>query len=467
MEDRVAVYVANHMSTGHGPAYIRIVKALATGIDSGELRPGLPMPSQRELARRLGLHFTTVTRAWNEARKKGLISTQPGLGTTIATSGPQANSRREDSVAGSALVDLTSVWSPMLKIPFDLSSALVALGGDQGIALFSARTGRKDNRVAPAVIEWLQPRFSKVIEARVVASAGARAALLAAMRLVVGNGGTLLTESMTWPTVRGMAGVLNIRLHGAAMDDEGLIPASLEQAARKTGARALYCVPTSQNPTNAVMSIARRKALAEVAIRLGLTIFEDDAYGQLVEQPLPPLAEFAPESTYYIASLTKCLSPSMRVAYVVAPSIRAASQLNDLLRITMLCPAPIEEALVNQTMADYSALRYIAKVRAEARLRMSIAESAFAEFRDLVRVGPLFVWLKLSAQWHRAQFVEAARTRGIIVSPADIFAVDGEISENAVRIATGSALNQSQLRDALQVIADIASSPSALSVPGS
>jgi DNA-binding transcriptional MocR family regulator len=261
--------------------------------------------------------------------------------------------------------------------------------------------------------------------------------------------------------------MLNIRLRGVAMDDEGLIAASLEQAARETGARALYCVPTSQNPTNAVMSVARRKALAEVAIRLGLTIFEDDAYGQLVERPLPPLAEFAPESTYYIAALTKCLSPSMRVAYVVAPSARAASQLDDLLRATMLCPAPIEEALVNQTMADHSALRHIAKVRTEARLRVSISESAFAEFRDLVRVGPLFIWLKLPAYWHRVQFVEAARTRGVIVLPADIFAVDGERSENAIRIATGSAQNQSRLCDALQIIADMLSASAALSVSGS
>ncbi|WP_028225475.1 aminotransferase-like domain-containing protein [Paraburkholderia ferrariae] len=463
MENHVAVYVANHMKTGYGAAYIRIVKALASGIESGELRTGLPMPSQRELARHLGLHFTTVTRAWTEARKRGLISTQPGLGTVIAASGLRPDPRRDSPDEGSGVIDLSSVWSPVLKIPFDLSSALVALGGDQGIALFSARTGRKNNRVPLAAIEWLQPRFSKAIEARVVASAGARAALIAMMRLVVGNGGTLLTESMTWPTIRSMAGMLNIRLSGVTMDNEGLVPAALEQAARETGARALYCVPTSQNPTNAVMSIGRRKALAEVAIRLGLTLFEDDAYGQLVEHPLPPLAEFAPASTYYIAGLTKCLSPSMRVAYVVAPSVRAASQLDDLLRTTMLCPAPIEEALVNQTMADHSALRHITKVRAEARLRMSISESAFAEFRDLAHVGPLFIWLKLPAYWHRAQFVEAARTRGVIVSPADIFAVDGERSENAIRIATGSAPNQSRLFDALQIIADIVSAPGALS----
>ncbi|MCI3206787.1 MULTISPECIES: PLP-dependent aminotransferase family protein [Pandoraea] len=466
MENHVAVYVANHMTTGHGPAYIRIVKALASGIDSGELRAGLPMPSQRELARHLGLHFTTVTRAWGEARKRGLVHTRPGLGTTIAAGGMRPGSTREDAVTGSEVMDLSSVWSPVLKIPFDLSSALVALGGDQGIALFSARTGRKENRVTSAATEWLQPRFTKSIEARVVTSAGARAALLAMMRLVVGNGGTLLTESMTWPTVRGMASMLDIRLRGVAMDNEGMMPASLEQAVRETGARALYCVPTSQNPTNAVMSATRRIAIAQIAVRLGLTIFEDDAYGQLVEHPLPPLAEFAPESTYYIAGLTKCLSPSMRVAYVVAPSVRAASQLDDLLRTTMLCPAPIEEALANQTMADHSATRHIAKVRAEARLRMSIAESAFAEFRHLVNVGPLFIWLKLPTYWHRAQFVEAARTRGVIVLPADIFAADGECSENCVRIATGSAQNQARLRKALQIIADIVSTPAALSVSG-
>jgi DNA-binding transcriptional MocR family regulator len=311
---------------------------------------------------------------------------------------------------------------------------------------------------APAV-EWLQPRFSRVLESRVVASAGTRAALLALMRLLVGNGGILLTESMTWPKIRGLAAVLNIRLYGVATDGEGLISASLEKAARETKARAVYCVPNSQNPTNAMMSPSRRQALAEVAVRNGLTILEDDAYGELVEHRVPPLAEFAPECVYYIAGLSKCLSASMRVAYVVAPSVQAASQLDDMLRTTMLCPAPIEETLAYQTMSDKSAYRHIAKVRSEARLRMSIAREVFAESLDLASIGPLFIWLKLPAHWHRVHFVEVVRSRGIVVSPADAFAVgsDGEGVDNAIRIATGSALNQTQLREALEAIADIIS----------
>ena len=71
MHNASMLYVRARLAETGGPAYLGIVKALAQGIDSGDLRPGLPLPSQRVLARELGLHFTTVTRAYGEAKRRG------------------------------------------------------------------------------------------------------------------------------------------------------------------------------------------------------------------------------------------------------------------------------------------------------------------------------------------------------------------------------------------------------------
>lgn len=462
MHEPTLMYVSSGMKQQEGPAYLRIVKTLSVGIDSGELKPGLALPSQRVLADHLGLHFTTVTRAYGEAKKRGLISAHRGQGTVVAA-GPATARRQPRQAAAASVIDLTAAWPPTLQIPLDLSAALVSLGGESGVGLFSARSGKRDPWVVEAAIEWLQPLFSSSLQHRVTSSAGTRGALLALMRLVVGNGGTLLTEAMTWPTLRTLAGMFGIRLRAVAMDEEGIVPAALEAAVRETGAKALYCVPNAQNPTNAVMSLARRKQLAAIAEHHDLRIFEDDVYGELMEQRLPPLADFAPRQTYFIVSLAKCLSPSLRVAYVVAPSEQDSLELGDLLRATMLSPAPIEEALVVHTMNNRSAFRHIARVRAETRMRSSIVHEVLRGFRPFVKVGPLSLWLSLPDPWQRAAFVENLRHRGVIGLPSDAFSVDRSDTQHAIRLATGTAHDQQQLRKALDGVVQLLSSSPTLS----
>ncbi len=78
----------------------------------------------------------------------------------------------------------------------------------------------------------------------------------------------------------------------------------------------VYLNPTLQNPTAITMPEHRRKALARIAQRCRLRIIEDDPYWLLADAPPPPIATFAPEQTHYIATLSKCLTPGLRVAFV-------------------------------------------------------------------------------------------------------------------------------------------------------
>ena len=69
------------------------------------------------------------------------------------------------------------------------------------------------------------------------------------------------------------------------------------------------------------MSPKRREAIAEVARRKGIAIIEDDAYGALLRQASTPIAALAPELTWHIATLSKCVTPALRAAYVVTPGM--------------------------------------------------------------------------------------------------------------------------------------------------
>ncbi|MFC7543075.1 aminotransferase class I/II-fold pyridoxal phosphate-dependent enzyme [Siccirubricoccus deserti] len=126
--------------------------------------------------------------------------------------------------------------------------------------------------------------------ARVLVCPGAQPALLAVLGTLVARGDVVLTDAFTYPGIRTATAQLGIRLAGVAADAEGMSPDAVEAACRATGAKALYCIPTIQNPTTVTMPLARRRAIAEVARRHGLRIVEDDAYGLLPAAPLPAIA---------------------------------------------------------------------------------------------------------------------------------------------------------------------------------
>ncbi|KAK9863759.1 hypothetical protein WJX84_010441 [Apatococcus fuscideae] len=105
------------------------------------------------------------------------------------------------------------------------------------------------------------------------------------LAMLVGPGGCLLCEEFTYPHVVESVGIpLGIRLHGVAMDADGLQPDSLRQVlqgVKDSGAalpKVLYTIPTGQNPTGAIASLERKKAVYQICQQEDIIILEDDPY---------------------------------------------------------------------------------------------------------------------------------------------------------------------------------------------
>ena len=96
---------------------------------------------------------------------------------------------------------------------------------------------------------------------------------------------------------------------------------------RNCAAKILYVIPAIDNPTTATLSEERRHEIVAIARRHNVTIIEDDPYSSLQSDPLTPIAALAPDITWHIATLSKCASPALRIAYVVAPGAAEATRL--------------------------------------------------------------------------------------------------------------------------------------------
>jgi DNA-binding transcriptional MocR family regulator len=309
--------------------------------------------------------------------------------------------------------------------------------------------GTAEDREAAA--RFLAQRL-EVDPARVVVCCGTQQGLLAALATCAGPEDVVLTEALTYPGFRGLAGMLRVRLHGVAHDREGLLPDALDEACRRLRPRALFCVPTLQNPTAAVMGAARRAEIAAVAERHGLPVLEDDIYGSLPIDAPPPLATLAPDRVTYLHGFSKQLAPGLRVGYLVAPDVATAERMAAQVRVTTWMAPPLAVAVATRWIQDGTADRVLTGMRRELEARMALVREILpAEGLQAPPISP-HAWMSLAPDWSSAAFVARLRERGVAVVGAETFAVGS--APPGVRLCIGGPADLDTLRRGLSVIAD-------------
>lgn len=441
-----------------GPIYLAISDAIGAAVAAGELRAGERLPTHRALADTLGVDLTTVTRAYAEARRRGLLQATVGRGTFVRgpVQDPPARPR-----AAEGPVDLSMNLPPVPADPplQDLLqqglARLLASSEPGSLLTYRSGSGSAEERLAGAA--WLRPTLGEVGPERVLVCPGAQPALLAILGALGGTGDVVVTDSLTYPGLRSAAAHLGVRLVGIAGDGEGLLPEALGAACRDARPKALYCIPTIHNPTAVTMPLDRRRAIAEVARRHKLPIIEDDAYGLLPSNPLPALASLAPEIAFHVATVSKVLSPALRVAYVVAPDAHWARRLSTALRANVLMASPLLTGLMTSWVRDGTAATVVAAIRRECAARQRIAREILPAGSYDADPEGLHLWLRLPERWDRLGFLAHLRRQdGLAVVPSDAFAVtaeDGRPPPNAVRVSLGAAPSREGLRGALWSVA--------------
>ena len=430
-----------------GPRFLQIADALQAAIADGSLKPGDRLPPQRRLAAQLDIDLTTVTRAYDEARRRQLLEGRGARGTYVAA----------PKVELTAVLDLSmNTPPPPDGVDFDdllkqgLSQVLMRTDND---LLMTYHLGGGSDADRKAGTTWLEPMFGRLDARQLVVCPGAQAAIAASILALTVPGDVILAEPMSYPGLGAAAAQFGRRIVAVEADRHGMVPEMLEAACGRHKPGLVYLNPTLQNPTAITMPERRRKALAAVAKRCNVRIVEDDPYWRLAEAAPPPIATFAPDQVVYISTLSKCLTPGLRVAFVLLRDPRERERFLVALRAFALMAAPLTAALATQWILDGSAAGLLAGVRGEARLRHRMARTILAGRYSGAGDG-LHVWLELPAYWTASQLARAAEREGIAVTPAEAFAMGGECV-NAIRISLGSIQDRGQLQAGLQRLSQL------------
>ena len=327
----------------------------------------------------------------------------------------------------SALFDVDGIRAASAAALAEEPGAALQYGATEGyqplreqLAAFMATKGARD--VAPD---------------QLIVTTGSQQALDLLGKTMIGPGDKVIVEGPTF-----LATIQCFRLYGAEVisapiDGEGVNVDALERLIAEHRPKLVYLIPSFGNPSGATLSLARRKKVLELTVKYQTLVVEDDPYGDLYfgEAPPPSLLALSPQVPgsrallAHCGSLSKVLSPGLRIGWLIAPP--------ELLAKAVMCKQ-FSDAHTS-TFAQATAAHYLKAGRMPATLanvRKVYAERAQAlcdalrnELGDAVEFvqpqGGLFVWLRLTGAGGKVAdanlLAKAAIEKGVAFVPGTPF----------------------------------------------
>jgi len=272
---------------------------------------------------------------------------------------------------------------------------------------------------------------------QLIVTTGSQQALDLLGKTLVDPGSKAIVEGPTF-----LATIQGFRLYGADLisapiDADGVQVDQLEELIKQHKPRFVYLIPTFGNPSGATLSLERRKRVLELAVKYQTLIVEDDPYGDLYFDAAPPpsllaLSHEVPGSRDWLVhcgSLSKVLSPGLRVGWMVAPA--------ELLSKAVMCKqfsdahtSTFAQATAAQYLASGRMPETLARVRkvygARAQAMCDALRSELGQAIDFVPPkGGLFVWAKLTGAGGKtkdgAAFARQAIEQGVAFVPGTPF----------------------------------------------
>jgi DNA-binding transcriptional MocR family regulator len=266
------------------------------------------------------------------------------------------------------------------------------------------------------------------------------------------------TEELAYPGIRHAAALLRAGMVGLPFDDEGILPDALDRACIEHGLQLLVTSAEAHNPTTIRTSPVRRAAIVEVARHHGLQIVDDDCFG-FDATAAPSYRVLAPERTWVISSLSKTVSPDLRLGAIIAPKGRSIVVRSAAQQQYFGLPRPVVD-LVAAALESGAAADIAARVRKAAAARVAATRAALGTAAGLrLRDDVPFAWLPMPRGWRASSFLRAAEAEGIRLKAADEFALIDGRAPNAVRLALTAERDDTRFAEALETLARLLATP--------
>lgn len=349
----------------------------------------------------------------------------------------------------------------------DLRAAADAVLTREGrtLATYSLESGPMGYRpLRDFIADKLKTRAAMTVDPDdILVTSGSLQALDLVMGAFLAPGDAVLVEEATYGGTLTRLQRLGVDYIGMPVDQDGIVPSALadilDRLARDgTRAKFLYTIPTVQNPTGGVMTVARRHEILDLAQAHDLPIFEDDCYADLLwDGDRPPTLHGLDTDgrVIYCGSFSKSVAPALRVGYLTAP-------WPVMSRMLSLKTDAGSGALEQMVLAEFAPQHFDSHVgslqmalRAKADATVGALEQHFgsaAEF-DAPR-GGIFLWVTLPDDVDTTRLASVAQDEGVAINPGAEWSADPDAGRSKLRICFGHPTAEN-LSEGIATLADI------------
>lgn len=442
-EERLA-RLLSPCADGDGPQWRRLGERIVALVDNGTLVEGVRLPTERALARRLGISRTTATAAYGHAKHTGRLTSRQGSGSFVALPPGAPRGPRGTSALFTELVaplqqgiNLSLAETPTgrhtepLIAQLDMGRLSRAMGDTTGY------TPQGLPLLRDAIAAHLTGLGRPVHPDLVIATTGAQQAIALTAQVLCPPGAAVLVEDTTFPGALEVFRRLGLRIVSVPTDDEGPVPDALDDLAARLRPALAYLVPVVHNPTGRVVGQRRIEAIAAVLARHRLPVIDDRAPELLVppERCPPRLAEYLPlAQVVTIGSLSKVAWAGLRTGWLVTDA-RLGREIVAARIAAELSGAGIAQAVAAEIMPHAPELA--ALIRADiAAARDAVTAALASELPDWTWASPAhgaWLWVRLPTA-DAVRFAEEAAHRGVRVAPGPVFSTDARHADR-LRIA--------------------------------
>lgn len=432
------------------PLFRQIVSHIEEGIKEGTYVKDTRFPSQRQLAQLFQVNRSTISLAMDELKALGLIETKGKGGTRVAHIPEDLGSFDWGHyVEESMYYPNRAIIQKINDLDFD--DSIIRLSSGAAMPESFAFTGLKalieQASVQVESLDYTEPRgllsLRRVLSAYLrdigikadpseilIVSGALQAIQLIALGLLQ-RGSTALIEKPSYLYSLNILKSLDMRRRGIECDSHGLIPEALYKARPRNHHSVLYTIPNFQNPTGHLMSEKRRLQTLKVCEELNIPIIEDDVYRELwIDSPPPPALKSleSKEQVLYIGSVSKHLSPGLRIGWIVGPK-SVIERLSDIKMQVDYGASTLSQVVTQLWFESDHREDALKTMRDNLKKRRDTALEALSEhMSDLgtwqVPKGGFYIWIRLNKTLSEEQIFNKAIEAGVLVYPGHVYGQD-------------------------------------------
>ena len=424
---------------------MRIVLALRAWI--ADAPAGARLPSTRSLVTRYEASPVTVQKALRTLTAQGLIESRPGVGTfvrAIRTARP-SDFGWQTAALGSAPTRQTLASATMRPVPV---GGIALHGGypdrellpERLVRAALLRAARSESALTrspvtghPELQSWFASELaaatpvgvSPALASDVVVLPGSQSGLSSIFRALVSPGRPLLIESPSYWGALLAAGQAGVRLIPVPSSPNGPDPEDVDRAFEETGARAFYAQPNYANPTGAQWSRNVASQILGVVKAHGAFLIEDDwAHDFGITTDSTPLAAHDDGGhVVYIRSLTKSVSPALRVAAIIARGPARQRIAADRAAASMYVSGVLQAAALDVVTqpgwkTHLRGLRHQLKSRRDLLVDSLDKHAPQAQVTSIPR-GGLNLWLRLPDATNLSALIEKCEASNVYIAPGN------------------------------------------------